>query len=79
MKNLIILLSLIASISTAKSATITVNEFCYYGIYNQDNNQLLLEGDDESYLRSIEHEYQTEEVSTTIEITSCENEEIESN
>jgi len=71
MKNLLILLVLIASISNLKADTY---EVCYYGLYVTDTNELVLESDSKAYLESIEHEYKEQ---MTIEISQCESEEQE--
>lgn len=77
MKNLIILLALIASISTARSSVET-KEVCYYGLYDQDTNALIIESDSKEYLESIEKDYEDkdEDEFTTIEISQCTSEEI---
>ena len=49
-------------------------EQCIYGLYNQDNNELIIESDSKEYLESIERDYQDESMNETtlIELSYCE-------
>jgi hypothetical protein len=71
-------MALMASFSckadSIESTEIDTKEICYFGLYNQDTNELLIESDSKEYLISIEHEY---EESTTLEISQCDSEEIQ--
>ena len=45
-------------------------EQCIYGLYNQDTNELIIEGSKE-YIEAIEHEFNNDDVTTTLEIERC--------
>jgi len=56
------------------NATANDSEQCVYGLYNQDNNELIIESDSKEYLESIERDYQDESMNETtlIELSYCE-------
>ena len=74
MRNLLILLVLLASISNLKANE--TSEVCYYGLYDLDTNKELMTSDSKEYLASIEHEWQSDNYDTLIEISHCESNEV---
>jgi hypothetical protein len=66
MKSLTIMILLTLSLNANANETV---EQCYYGLYDQDTNALIIESDSKEYLESIEHEY---DETTLIEISYCE-------
>jgi Fe-S cluster assembly iron-binding protein IscA len=71
MKSLTIMILLTLSLNANANETV---EQCYYGLYDQDTNALIIESDSKEYLESIESDYQDESMNETtlIEISYCE-------